>query len=46
MPGFLNGAQEAETVQRLADRHVPLVLIFNNLTPEYRDSASGIDYNN
>ncbi len=45
VPGFLTGEQEAETIRRIAERRIPLVLVFNNPTPEYHDAVFGTDYN-
>ncbi len=44
-PGFLEGRNEADAVQRIVSRRVPLILIDNILTPEIRDQAFGIDFN-
>ncbi|MCI0336507.1 MAG: glycosyltransferase family 39 protein [Acidobacteria bacterium] len=45
VPGFLTGAREADAIRRISDRRVPLILIGNLLTPEYRDRTFGVDYN-
>jgi 4-amino-4-deoxy-L-arabinose transferase-like glycosyltransferase len=44
-PGLVEGAREVAAIERLATRRVPVVVIFNLLTPEYGDRAFGIDYN-
>ncbi len=45
VPGFLTGAREAEAIRRIAEHRVPLILIGNLSTPEYRDRVFGVDYN-
>jgi 4-amino-4-deoxy-L-arabinose transferase-like glycosyltransferase len=45
LPGVLAGATEAEVIRRLDAQRVPLILVVNLLTPEYRDRAFGEDYN-
>jgi 4-amino-4-deoxy-L-arabinose transferase-like glycosyltransferase len=45
VPGFLTGARETDAIRRIAERRVPLILIGNLPTPEYRDRAFGVDYN-
>ena len=45
VPGLVEGEREAAAIERLAARRVPVVVIFNLLTPEYRDRAFGLDYN-
>jgi hypothetical protein len=45
VPGVVEGEREAAVIERLAARRVPVVVIFNQLTPEYRDRAFGADYN-
>jgi 4-amino-4-deoxy-L-arabinose transferase-like glycosyltransferase len=44
-PGFVEGAREATAIERLSARRVPVVVIYNLLTPEFRDRAFGVDYN-
>ena len=45
VPGFVTGATEADVIHRLGARRVPLILLANFPTPEYRDRAFGTDYN-
>jgi hypothetical protein len=45
VPGFLTAEKEADAIGRIAARRVPLILVANLLTPEYRDRAFGVDYN-
>ena len=45
VPGFVEGAHEAVAIERLAARRSPVIVLFNLLTPEYRDRAFGVDYN-
>jgi 4-amino-4-deoxy-L-arabinose transferase-like glycosyltransferase len=44
-PGFLTGAKETEAIQRISRLKVPLILIANIDTSEFRDRAFGVDYN-
>ncbi len=44
-PGFLEGEKEAEAMRRLEAHRVPLILITNLLTTEFRDGVFGQDYN-
>jgi hypothetical protein len=44
-PGFLTGAEEAAAIHDLEARRVPLILLVNQLTPEFRDRVFGEDYN-
>jgi hypothetical protein len=44
-PGFLTGENEDEAIERLRARRVPLILIANLDTSEFRDRAFGLDYN-
>jgi hypothetical protein len=44
-PGFLTGEQETDAIERLEARRVPLILVVNLLTPEFRDRVFGVDYN-
>jgi hypothetical protein len=45
VPGFLTGEREAGAIERIIARRVPLILVANFPTPEYRDRVFGIDYN-
>jgi len=45
VPGLVEGERETAVIERLAARRVPVVVIFNLWTPEYRDRAFGVDYN-
>ena len=44
-PGFLTGEKETEAIERLQHRRVPLILIVNLPTSEFRDRVFGEDYN-
>jgi 4-amino-4-deoxy-L-arabinose transferase-like glycosyltransferase len=44
-PGFLDGDKEDDAIERLRSRRVPLVLVANLDTSEFRDRAFGVDYN-
>ena len=44
-PGFLAGEKESEAIGRIKSRRVPLILVINLLTPEFRDRVFGADYN-
>ncbi|HWQ33161.1 MAG TPA: glycosyltransferase family 39 protein [Blastocatellia bacterium] len=44
-PGFLAGPKEAETIERISRLQVPLILVANIDTSEFRDRAFGSDYN-
>ena len=44
-PGFLTGAQEQAAIAELERRHVPLILLANMDTSEFRDRTFGRDYN-
>ncbi len=44
VPGFIEGADEAAAIARIRGQRVPVVLLINHLTPEYRDRAFGVDY--
>jgi len=44
-PGFLSGDREAEAIRTIDALRVPLILVANWLTPEFRDRAFGIHYN-
>ena len=43
--GFLTPEREADAIERVAARRVKLILVSNHLTPEYRDPAFGLHYN-
>jgi len=45
IPGMLPPDREAEAIQRVAARRVKLILVSNHLTPEFRDWAFGVSYN-
>jgi hypothetical protein len=45
VPGFLTPAREADAIERVAAKNVKLILVSNHLTPEYRDWAFGVHYN-
>lgn len=45
IPGLLPADREAEAIQRAAAKGVKLILVSNHLTPEYRDWAFGVHYN-
>lgn len=44
-PGFLAGEKETEAIRRLEARRVPLIVVTNLLTTEFRDGVFGKDYN-
>jgi hypothetical protein len=44
-PGFLTGEREARAIQEFDRRRIPLILVCNVASPEMRDKAFGIDYN-
>ncbi len=44
-PGFLTSAKEQDAIERLKARRVPLILLTNLDTSEFRDRAFGLDYN-
>jgi 4-amino-4-deoxy-L-arabinose transferase-like glycosyltransferase len=44
-PGFLTGEREDEAIERIRSRRVPLILVANLDTSEFRDRAFGVDYN-
>lgn len=44
-PGFLTDEKEFEAIERIKTRRVPLVLIANLITSEFRDRVFGADYN-
>jgi hypothetical protein len=45
VPGYLTPAREADAIRRVAKMDVRFILIANHLTPEYRDLAFGVHYN-
>jgi hypothetical protein len=45
VPGFLTADWEAAAIDQMRARRVSVVLVANVLTPEYRDTAFGVDYN-
>jgi 4-amino-4-deoxy-L-arabinose transferase-like glycosyltransferase len=44
-PGFLTGEKELDAIERIKAHHVPLILIANLDTSEFRDRTFGVDYN-
>lgn len=44
-PGFLTDEKEIEAIERIKSRQVPLVLVANQITAEFRDRVFGADYN-
>ena len=44
-PGFLAGPKEADAIERISRLQVPLILVANIDTSEFRDRAFGSDYN-
>ncbi len=44
-PGFLTGEREARAIQEFERRRIPLILVCNVASPEMRDKAFGVDYN-
>lgn len=44
-PGFLTDEKEIEAIERIKSRRVPLVLVANQITAEFRDRVFGADYN-
>ncbi len=44
-PGFLTGKKEAEAIHHLELQKIPLILIANINTSEFRDHSFGVDYN-
>lgn len=44
-PGFLTDEKEIEAIERIKSRRVPLVLLANQITSEFRDRVFGADYN-
>ena len=45
IPGLLPVDREAEVIRGVAEKRVKLILVSNHLTPEYRDAAFGVHYN-
>jgi Dolichyl-phosphate-mannose-protein mannosyltransferase len=45
VPGYLTPARVQDTIHRIERERVRLILLLNRLTPEYRDVAFGVDYN-
>ena len=45
VPGLLTPERETDAIRRILDHNVPVVLVANVLTYEYRDGAFGRDYN-
>lgn len=44
-PGFLTDEKEIEAIERIRARQVPLILVTNLITSEFRDRVFGADYN-
>lgn len=44
-PGFLTDEKEIEAIERIKSCQVPLVLVANLITSEFRDRVFGADYN-
>ncbi len=44
-PGFLTDEKEIDAIRRIDTRRVPLVLVANLITSEFRDRVFGADYN-
>lgn len=44
-PGFLADEKEFDAIERIKARQVPLVLVANLITSEFRDRVFGADYN-
>jgi len=44
-PGFLTDEKEIDAIRRIENRNVPLVLVANLITSEFRDRVFGADYN-
>ncbi len=44
-PGFLSDEKEFDAIERIKARRVPLVLVANLITSEFRDRVFGADYN-
>ena len=44
-PGFLTDEKEFDAIERIKSRQVPLVLVANLITSEFRDRVFGADYN-
>lgn len=44
-PGYLEGENKAEIQEQIINKKVAIILIANYLTPEMRDKAFGVEYN-
>ncbi len=44
-PGFLTDEKEIDAIERIKSRRVPLVMVANLVTSEFRDRIFGADYN-
>ncbi len=44
-PGFLSDEKEFDAIERIKSRQVPLVMVANLITSEFRDRVFGADYN-
>ena len=45
LPGFITGAKERAAIERIESRRVPLILIINLNTSDFRERFFGVDYN-
>jgi len=45
VPGFVKGEKELDAIRRLIRHQAPVTLIINLPTPEYRERAFGVNYN-
>jgi hypothetical protein len=45
LPGFITGAKERAAIERIETRRVPLILVINLNTSDFRDRFFGVDYN-
>jgi 4-amino-4-deoxy-L-arabinose transferase-like glycosyltransferase len=44
-PGFVAGAREEAAIETIKSKRIPLIMVVNLLTPEFRDRVFGVDYN-
>lgn len=45
LPGFITGAKERAAIDRIKMLQVPLILVINLNTSDFRDKSFGVDYN-
>jgi len=45
LPGFITGAKERAAIERIETLRVPLILVINLNTSDFRDRFFGVDYN-